>query len=302
MKNILAIDIGGSKILAGLVDETGQVIKYTKTPLHKATQESLLSIIFSECDDYITHHEISAISASIPGLTDSVNGIWVEAAFSNIRNFPLGRELADRYHCPVFLENDANNCAYGEKLFGHAKNIDDFLWLTVSNGCGSGIFLNGRLFTGYGGNAGEIGHIRVTDEYLICSCGNKGCLEAAAAGPGISTRYKNLTGKSLDAKEIAFYAGKGDETAVSVFKKTGEYIGKAVASAVNILNVPLAIIGGGVSLSYNLMKDEIEKTVQSHIYRMANKNLVIKQTKLGYHASLIGAAAKALMHEKTDME
>jgi glucokinase len=227
-------------------------------------------------------------------LVDSGHGVWVEAVFSKVKNFPLGDILRRRYHVPVFLENDANNSAKGEKFFGHAKNYDDFIWLTVSNGCGAGIFLGGKLFTGPNGHAGELGHICVTGEGFICPCGNRGCLEAAAAGPGISHRYEQLTGESINAKEIAERAKAGDKAAITVYKKTGVYIGRAIASAVNVINVPLVVIGGGISMDYDLFKEDIFCTVQEHIYRTANKALLIKHTKLGYYASLIGAAANAL--------
>jgi glucokinase len=294
MKNILSIDIGGSKILAGVVTEEGKIITETKIHLNKPTEDSVLCNITEICDKMANNYNISGISASIPGLVDTENGIWLEAVFSKVKNFSLGEILYQRYNLPVFLENDANNSAYGEKYFGHARDANDFIWLTVSNGCGAGIFLEGKLFTGASGHAGELGHICVTNKNLKCPCGNTGCLEAAAAGPGISIRYRELTGKSFSAKEIAEKAKEGDADAVYVYKKTGVYIGRAIASAVNVINVPLVIIGGGISMDYDLIKDDINRTVEEKIYRTANNNLAIMQTKLGYYASLIGAAANAL--------
>ena len=292
--NILAVDIGGSKILAGVVNGSGVVTDEKKIILDKPDQASLLADIFSICDTFLGDFEISSIGLSIPGLADAENGIWLESVFSKVRNFPLGKMLAEKYRLPVFLENDANNCALGEKYFGHAKDCDDFIWLTVSNGCGAGIFLDGKLFIGPGGNAGELGHIHVTDEDFICPCGNRGCLEASAAGPGISRRYKALSGRELSAREIAFMARSGDGNAAAVYKKTGEYLGTAIAAAVNVINVPLVVVGGGVSMDYDLFSEDMEKTVHKNIYFTANKNLQIMCTKLGYHASLVGAAANCL--------
>jgi len=289
--NILALDIGGSKILSGVVNSSGDVLAEKKTLLDKANQESLLADIFSLCDSFLDNFEISKLGLSIPGLVDVKNGVWLEAVYSKVKDFPLGNILAEKYKLPVYLENDANNSALGEKFFGHAKDCDDFIWLTVSNGCGAGIFLNGRLFTGYSGHAGELGHINVTSEDFPCPCGNKGCLEASAAGPGISRRYKTLTGEELSAKEIASLARSGDKNAALVFKKTGEYLGTAIAAAVNVTNVPLVVIGGGVSASYDLFIEDLEKTVHKKTYLFANKSLQIKCTKLGFYASLIGAAA-----------
>ena len=297
MKLVLAIDIGGSKMLSGIVNSSGEVIGEKKCPILKPDRELILKEVISVCETFIGKYDISGISVSIPGLVDAKNGVWLEAVFSKVKDFPLGDILTSRFRMPVYLENDANNSAVGEKFFGHARDYNDFIWLTVSNGCGAGIFLGGKLFTGPGGNAGELGHIHVTDENLPCPCGNYGCLEAAAAGPGISSRYKQLTGESISAKEIADKARAGNETAIGVFRKTGAYIGKAVAAAVNVINVPLVVIGGGISGSYDLFKDDLEKTVQEQIYRTANRSLLIKKTKLGYYASLIGAAANAFDKE-----
>ena len=296
--NILAIDIGGSKILSGLVNSSGDVLEEKKTLLDKPDEASLLADILSLCDSFLSNSKISSIGLSIPGLVDVKNGVWLEAVFSKVRNFPIGTILTEKYKLPVFLENDGNNSALGEKYFGHAKDCDDFIWLTVSNGCGAGIILDGKLFTGPGGNAGELGHICVTDEDFTCPCGNKGCLEASAAGPGISHRYKLLSGEDISAKEIAVRARSGDENAVSVLKKTGEYLGTAIAAAVNVINVPLVVVGGGISMNYDLFIEELEKSVRKKIYFTANKNLLIKRTKLGYQASLIGAAANCLYQEK----
>ena len=297
--NILAIDIGGSKILTGVVNSSGDILGEKKVFLDRPNQASLLADIVSLCGSFLGDFEIAAISLSIPGLVDAGNGIWLEAVFSKVTNFPLGKMLAEKYKLPVYLENDANNSALGEKYFGYAKDRDDFIWLTVSNGCGAGVFLNGKLFTGSGGHAGELGHINVTDEDFICPCGNKGCLEASAAGPGISRRYKALTGEELSAKEIAARARAGDKNAVAVYKKTGEYLGTAIAAAVNVTNVPLVVIGGGISMDYDLFCEEMENTVHRKIYLTANKNLIIKRTKLGYHASLIGAAANYLYQSQS---
>jgi glucokinase len=299
MKHVLAVDIGGSKILVGIVDSSGAVVAEKRAPIFQATQESILHDVFSLCDTIIAEYDIACIGISIPGLVDPRKGIWLEAVFSKVRDFPIKDIMEKRYHLPVFIENDANNCAYGEKSFGNAIQYDDFIWLTISNGCGAGVFLDGKLFTGTTGHAGELGHLCVTAENFMCPCGNSGCLEAVAAGPGIACRYKQMTGESINAKEIADKAKAGNDAAILVYKNTGDYIGKAIAAAVNVLNVPLVVIGGGISMDYDLFKDDMLKSVQNHVYRTANKSLVITRTRLGYYASLVGAAAYALAQLET---
>ncbi|HOX32214.1 MAG TPA: ROK family protein [Spirochaetales bacterium] len=292
----LAIDIGGSKILVGTVDPAGKVLSSERLPLADPSQDSILRAAYSLCDPLVARGGLSCIGVSIPGLADPERGLWLEAVFSKVRDFPIARILRDRYRMPVFIENDANNCAIGERRFGCAQGRDDFIWLTVSNGCGSGIFLGGGLFAGARGNAGELGHIQVTEGDYPCPCGNSGCLEAVAAGPGIARRFRRESGieEEKSAKQIAELAKAGDPAALAVYRETGTYIGRALAAAVNVLNVPLVVLGGGISMDYPLYAAELEGSLRAHIYRRANEGLEIKRTGLGYEASLIGAAANAM--------
>ncbi|AEV29549.1 transcriptional regulator/sugar kinase [Sphaerochaeta pleomorpha str. Grapes] len=302
MKNYLSIDIGGSKLLVGIVNDKGEILEVKKLLLVNPNQDSILHSVYSLCDMFFSRYHIDCIGVSIPGLADPVTGVWLEAVFSKVKNFPLGKLLSDRYKIEVFIENDANNCAYGEKLFGCAKLVNDFIWLTVSNGCGSGIFLNGKLFTGAGSNAGELGHIFVTNKKYKCPCGNFGCLESVAAGPGIVRRYiessEKVISRSITAKDVADFAKAGDKNAIQVYQQTGDYLGRAIAASVNVLNVPLVVIGGGITLDSELFMDSLISSVDSHIYRTANQNLQIKITEMGYYASLIGAISNAIIQDQ----
>ncbi|MBT3318666.1 MAG: ROK family protein, partial [Clostridia bacterium] len=198
---------------------------------------------------------------------------------------------------PVAIENDVNACALAEKMFGCCKDSTDFIWLTVSNGCGGALFLSNALYKGFGGTAGEIGHIVVEENNgFQCGCGNSGCLEIQAAGPGIVRRYLQKTpGESLTAADIASKAREGDANALKVYRDEGKYLGYAIASAVNLLNPERVIIGGGVSASFDLFADTLRETVMQRIYQSANKTLIIETSALGYNASLIGAASLALV-------
>ena len=293
--NILGIDIGGSKIVAGIVDKNGNVLCYEKEQLpsdaNNINADFLLSAIKNKCDKLAEKYEFDKIGMTIPGLTDAKNGIWIYAPFSGINNFPIADKIKSFYGKRVYIENDVNACAVGEKYFGCCKNIDDFLWITVSNGIGGSVFANGRLYTGSNGNAGEIGHIKVCDdEEFLCCCGSYGCLEAVAAGPGIKKRYDNI----LTAEKIADEARNGNNPAVKVMYDTGYYIGKALSSAVNILNPAMAVFGGGVSQSFDLIEAGIKDGLSRYVWEAANKNFKIARTALGYNAALIGAAALTL--------
>ncbi len=298
-KTVLAIDIGGSKLLVGIMDETGNVLESRKSPFCEPTGDSVVEQIISECHALIdSKYEPSCIGASIPGLADAENGIWIYACFSKIENLPLAKILSDEFKIPCYLENDANICAYGEKMFGCAKKVEDFIWITISNGVGSGLFLNNKLYGGVNRNAGEVGHIKVEKNGPECPCGGLGCLEAVAAGNGISKRYRKMTGRNADTKEISELARNGNDIALKCMFDTGEYIGFAIGTIQNLLNLPLIVLGGGISMAYDLLKDGIKKGIDDSIYAKANNAYSIKVTELGYEASLIGAGAYALIRNE----
>lgn len=298
-KAILSVDIGGSKLMAGFIDLNGKVIIKKKRVIKvKATREYLTKNIMEMIDDLLQVQDINIIGAgiSVPGLADSEEGILLYAPFSGIRDYKIGNLLKKKLKAEVFIENDANACACGEMVFGACKRTDNFIWITISNGIGGAIVLNGMIYKGAYGGAGEIGHIKVEQDGYDCGCGNRGCLEAQAAGPGIVRRFKEKTGeasKILTAKDIAELAHKGNKAAIEIYHKTGIYLGMAISYTVNLLNPAKIIIGGGISRSAGLFIPGIKEYIGTAIIGEPNKELIIEETALGYDASLIGAAAVA---------
>ncbi|MCL1857803.1 MAG: ROK family protein [Oscillospiraceae bacterium] len=299
--NILGIDIGGSKIAVGIIDKNGNVLCSEKEQLPAGTtSDSLLCVIKDKCNKISEKYnfdfdEIEKIGITIPGLADTKSGVWVYAPFSGISNFPIAEKINNIYGKKVYIENDVNACAVGEKRFGLCKDINDFIWITISNGIGGSVFINGGLYSGYSGNAGEIGHIKVLDGDNFdfkCGCGDYGCVEAVAAGPGIAKRYNNTTNnKNISAEQIAIKARNGDTIANKVMYDTGYYIGKALSAAINMLNPEMIIFGGGVSQSFDLIEPGIKDALSRYMFKAANKNIKLAQTALAYNAALIGAAA-----------
>ena len=298
-KVILSIDIGGSKLMAGLVDLNGKVIIKEKRNIEtKATSELLTQNIIEMTDDLLKTKDVEIIyaGAAVPGLTDNKEGVLLYAPFSGIRDYKIGDLLKKKLGVEVFVENDANACAYGEMVFGTCKGIDDFIWITLSNGIGGALVLNGMIYKGCRGGAGEIGHIRVEQDGYECGCGNIGCLEAQAAGPGIVRRFNEKTGepdKGLTARDIAELAYKGDMAAIEIYRETGLYLGKAISYAVNLINPAKIVIGGGIAQSSGLFMPWVKDYVRTSIIADPNVDMIIEETALGYDASLIGAAAVA---------
>jgi len=245
------------------------------------------------------HYRPKMMGATIPGLADPERGLWVEASFSGIRELPFASIMEAELGLPVKIDNDGNACAKAERLFGCCKGADYFIWMTVSNGIGGAIFINGSLYSGSCGNAGEIGHVIVEEgpNARPCKCGHSGCAEMQASGLGIARNYLSLGGKpEIDgeppnARTIDALARTGDKTAVEAYELEGLYLGRAIGAAVNLINPQKVIIGGGVSLGFDLFWPSLSKTLETHVYRNANPGLVVEPTALGYNAGLLGAAA-----------
>jgi len=295
---VLAIDIGGSKVMTGVVSADGRIYGESRADLiHPLAKPRLLEIISSLCRETMRQYgksDLICAGAAIPGLADSKKGLWVYASFSGIGDFPIRDLLEADLGLPVYIDNDVNACALGEIYFGACKAVEDFFWITVSNGVGGSVVINGNVHEGAYGFAGEFGHVNVKEGGYLCGCGNRGCTESQAAGPAILRRYLEQTGSlesGLDARLIAERAKKGDATAVRVFEETGFFLGKAIAGAVNVLNPQKVIIGGGVALSFDLFYPELKKTLDCMVFQVANRSLTVEPTALGYAAALYGAAA-----------
>ena len=316
MKNekILAIDIGGSKMLTAIITvkekegrRSGEVTGCEKMILDRtSTKADILAGIEKLVPETLRHSgtdwsEIENIGVTIPGIADPVNGIWVYAPFSGIGDFPIVEEIRRRFNRPVFSENDVNACAWAEKIFGVCQEVNDFLWITISNGIGGGLVLNGRIYPGTFSGAAEIGHFNIVENGALCGCGNHGCLEAEAAGPGIARRFREVIETSPDrqqwnlpevtARTIADAARTGNPVALAVYNQTGHYLGRAAAMAANLINPARIVFGGGVASSFDLLRPELEKTFWEQVFRNVNKKVVLEQTGLGYEAGLFAAAA-----------
>jgi glucokinase len=241
----------------------------------------------------------TVMGAAIPGLADPRKGLWVESSFSGIRDLPFGPIMEDEFGFPVSLDNDGRASAMAERMFGCCRGIDNFIWITVSNGIGGCIFINGAPYFGGGGNAGEIGHVVVEEgpNARPCKCGHAGCAEMHASGPGVVKNYLSLGGRHLidqeppSAKSIDALARGGDTAALAAYELEGLYLGRAIGAAVNLINPQKVVIGGGVSLGFDLFRPSLERTLQSRVYRGANPDLRVEPTALGYNAALLGAAA-----------
>ena len=307
-KTILAVDIGGTKYSVGLVRENGTIISKHKYTWRHISEESVITEICTAMQDILAENPLAAVTAvgiTITGLTDPVTGSWISATYMGIYGLPIGKVIRERFGFPVYVENDCNASAVAEKMFGLCKRTEHFMYLSVGNGIGGALFLDGKLYRGAFGAAGEVGNCRV-DEIVLKkrSARKRDTLENLASGRGITDIYIKLGGKKKidgevpDALTIAKMAKEGDPLACETFEIEGRYLGQVIASSCMLLNPEKVIIGGGVAMSFDLFKQSLLETVaqETRVFAMGDP-VKIQVTALGYDAGLLGAAAVALKEE-----
>ncbi len=229
----LGIDIGGTKLAAGVVSDTGEVVAGRRAPTPGDGAETVYSTLLSLIEDVRSGDEV----ACGVGCGGPMGPGGEEVSPLNIpawRDFPLRSRLAESTLLPTFVDNDAKALALGEGWVGAARESQDFIAMVVSTGVGGGIVLGGRLLDGAAGNAGHVGHMIVEPDGRRCGCGARGCLEAYASGPSIEA----ITGRPPE------------EARPEVVERTGTLVGRAVASVANLLDLGLAVVGGGVALGF----------------------------------------------------
>ena len=301
MKNIIAIDLGGSKLIVALVSPEGKILAQNRqeilnTTYTKEVIRQRISIGVRELEVQVGNLDAVAVGISIPGPCDPIRGIFIHNFTTKIDNWSIADDIKSDIGLPVFIDNDVNACAVGEKVFGRCKYESDYLWMTVSFGCGGALFLDNKLYRGKNFLAGEIGHIQV--EYnnpRLCGCGQLGDMESEGAGIAIGAKYLKRTGQkenpTFHSKHVSELAHQGDEIALQIFQESGFYIGKLCATVSKILNIPLAVIGGGVAVyDYDLLKPGIDMALDKFVFPMSKGKFSVVQTSLGYNASLLGAA------------
>lgn len=296
-KPILAVDIGGSKYMVALVTRTGEVLRPLRRDWSPRDGDDVMRTLLNASERLLAENPDlppCCAGVTIPGLADPDEGRWIEASFSGIGDLPVARAFSERFGLPAYADNDGQACVLAEKLFGLGKPYDDFFYLTVSNGVGGGAFSGGRLLRGAFDRAFEIGHCTLIEDGRACKCGNNGCLEAYAAGPGLSQTYFELSGRRADGLRLSELARDGDPDALRAWALEGDHLGRAIAFAANLLNPRLAVIGGGLSLAFPLYEQALLRSLQAHLYRRATPELIVRPTALGYNGGLLGAAAVAI--------
>lgn len=317
---VLAIDLGGTKILAAVISAGYQIMarEYRLTLADEGPQ-AVISRIFSAIGHVLSQNnmapsQLGSISIAAAGAIDQAKGLITSSPhFPGLHDIPL-RDLAqEKYRVNTLLLNDANAAALGEHRLGVGKGVDNLVLLTVGTGIGGGIIIDGNLYSGSSGSAGEIGHMTIDINGIRCSCGNIGCLETLASGTAIareaikhvrlgesSSLTEIVEGKieNITAEKVSTAAQHGDRLALDIVTRAATYLGVGMVNLVNIFNPDMIIVGGGVARMGDLLLNPARQVVMERAFPMAAQAVRIVPAQLGNDAGILGAAVFAFEQGK----
>jgi glucokinase len=309
MSYTIGVDVGGTKVLGGVVDELGTVVKTARRDTPREGGAALTQAIADVAKELMSEFTIDSVGVSAAGFVSSDRKTML--ATPNIAGWngvDLDYQLTSLIGLPVVIENDANAAAWGEARFGAGRGKRHMLMLTVGTGIGGGIVVNGELYRGAFGIAAEIGHIRVVPEGHLCGCGARGCFEqygsgnalmrhareAIAASPDIARNLLSLgdgTLEGLTGKAITDAARDGDAVALAAFNTTAQWLGAGIASLAVVLDPECVVIGGGViDAGEILLKPTREALERSMPFAGKHPYPEIIGAQLGNEAGLVGVA------------
>lgn len=316
---VVGVDVGGTKIAAAVVDAAGQIYGRVQVPTDvrgaEATLRSIAEAILRALSAAeVARDDVLAAGLGVPGKVDSEAGVGVLSVNLGWREVPVKALLEARLGLPCVLENDVKAATLGEGRFGAGRGMRNFIYLSVGTGIAAGLVLNGRLYRGSTGMAGEVGHAIVAPRGPRCKCGARGCLEAVASGPAIAARamevlhtsrptlLRDLAGGpdgQVTAEQVFAAAAQGDPVAKEVVERAGAYLGLAISQLIMAFDPQVIILGGGVAQGGDLLLQAIHgglrrQAAESFVFREMLRPEGVRLTALGTDVGILGAAALAM--------
>ncbi|MEO5653005.1 MAG: ROK family glucokinase [Marmoricola sp.] len=312
MSYTVGVDVGGTKISAGVIDEHGKVVvsDRTESPAKDphAIVMTIAGLVAALTASIEGDHEVEAVGLSAAGFVDKRRATLLFAPNLAWRDEPLKERVEQEVGLPVVVENDANAAAWGEFTFGAGEDVEDLLMLTIGTGVGGGVVLDGSLMRGGFGVAGEVGHIGMVPGGVPCGCGNLGCLESYGSGSALvrMTRERAVASPiaasdlleraggeaaSITGPLITEAAKSGDGFAIDRLADLGHWIGQGVATLTAVLDPNVVVIGGGVSEAGDLLLDPIRTSFAKHVTGRGHRPMLeIRPAQLGNAGGMIGVA------------
>jgi glucokinase len=323
----IGVDLGGTNLRVAVVDSGGKLLEKLTTGTEVARGRD--QVIAEMCNDirllaekFASAGRLAGIGIGVPGIIDMATGFLHESPnLPGWENYPVRDQIERRLGTRVVLENDANSAAMGEKWLGAGVATDDLAMLTLGTGVGGGLILNGRIWHGMTGMAGELGHFSVEPGGHPCGCGSRGCVEQYASATAIVRMAREASDSSNDlrrtmhenpefsAKMVYQLVLQGDEAARQIFNRVGWALGIVLGGLINALNLPMYVIGGGVASAWDAfapaMFAEIEKrsfvyraTAQAEPGHVQHDRTIVTRALLGSDAGLYGAARLPMLEEE----
>jgi glucokinase len=305
----IGIDVGGTKIAAGVVDPDGAIVARTNRDTPADSVDQTAAAICDAAAELIAGHDVEAVGIGAAGFVSSDRSTVLFAPNLAWRDEPLGARVAETLRIPVVVENDANCAAWGEFAFGAAKDVEHMVCVTVGTGIGGGVVIDGELVRGEHGVAAELGHMRVVPGGHRCGCGARGCWEQYASGRALVREGRaQAESGSLAAAQMLSVCGitdpaeltgpmitkaatEGDPCAVELLDDLGRWLGEGLASIVTLFDPSVVVIGGGVSAAKDLLLKSAQVAFERNLPAKANRpHPSFCMAELGNDAGLIGAA------------
>ena len=311
---ILGVDMGATHLGLVLADFSARVIAEEEFSFDVSLgPEPCLQVVDQQVRSFLETNEFSlndivAIGVGVPGpVVSDAGGVIAPPIMPGWDKFPIRSHLENLWGHPITLNNDFELGALGEWAYGAGRTEENLLYIKVGYGIGAGLLLNGHIYSGATGSAGEIGHITINEHGPLCTCGNRGCLEALAGGRAIAEQARKAiqSGKRtqlaeirpidrITALDVALEARKGDLVAQEIITNAGQYLGIAIASLINVVNPSMIVIGGGVAQMGDLFLEPIRQSAATRSLPAAARGVRITAAVLGRRSSGMGAVVQAL--------
>jgi len=310
--HIIGIDLASDEFRGAVVNLRGEIIRAVAFPISsQSSGEAALTLVYKLIDTLLASSDrpVLGLGLGTPGLVNTDEGVVIQAVNLDWQGLHLGQLLTARYHLPVYLVNDSQAAALAEFMYGGWRNSRNLAVIKVGQGIGAGLVLEGRLFLGDGSSAGEIGHMMVADNGVLCRCGHTGCLETVASAGAILRRAQSLARSAphsplslLDPEAITLEAisaalEAGDPVARQVIAEAGQYLGRAVAALVSTLNLHQVLLIGSVTTLGTPLLKIIQQEMRCQSLATLAQATKVQFGRFGLDVVILGASALLLTHE-----